>query len=234
MAIDVYPTKMPVLAENIILRLKADGGMVLVDSETNQETDELRLFIKNRPADDEVRRDKSMNDVDYKKIELELIDMALPVDLIALVNSQDGGAMSGSPIATSEFTSKWPEVFEYIKKAMMLFVGVGNIDAYANIMSSGQNNSIGFKITKDREDEWVLKLVESRTNNDFKYFQAFVKLIEDDFEVVENMEYGGTDTLVVEKSISNYDYVNKKQLDLDLMLRLQVIADVQLIIGNGK
>ncbi len=234
MAIDVFKTKMPVLAENIIIRFKADGGMVLVDSETNQETDELRLFIKNRPADDEMRRNKSMNDIDYKKIELELIDMALPVDLISVENMSDGGTMLGYPVASSEFTSKWPEIFEYIKKALILNVGVGNIDAYSNLLSSNQNDDIGFKITKDREDEWVLKLVESRSNNDFRYEKAFVKLVENSFQSFESVEYGQSVAIIMEKSISNFDYVEEKLLDLDLMLRIQVIADVQLIIGNGK
>ncbi len=236
MAIDVYPTKMPVLSENVILRLKADGGIVFVDSETNQETDELKLFIKNRPADDEMRRNDSMNDVNYKNIELELIDMALPVDVIALNNSQPGGAMEGNPIATSEFLSEWPEIFEYIKKAIMLYVGVGNLDAYSNILSSKQNSNIDFKITKDRADEWILQLIEARSNNDFRYFNSFVKMIKNDFEMVSNYSYegGNSDLIIAEKAVSNFDYESERQLDLDLMLRIQVIADTQLIIGNAK
>ena len=234
MAMQVYPTVEPVLAENVTIRFKADGGIVFVDTETQQETDKLELFIKNRPADDETRRNDNMNDINYKKIEVEMIDLALPIDIVGVDSSVDGGLVVGAPIATSEMTNKWPEVQDYVKKALMLSTGVGNFEAYRNIMSSGELSDINFKITKDREDKWVLELVESRSNTDFKYFNHFVKMLDNDFEITTNTD-GFVDSVVIaEKRLSNYDYKEYKQLDLDLVFRIQVVAEVQLIIANTK
>ena len=233
MAMQVYPTVEPVLAENVTIRFKADGGIVFVDTETQQETDRLELFIKNRPADDETRRNDNMNDINYKKIELEMIDLALPVDVIAIDNSEPGGYVLGDAIATSEMSNKWQEVFDYIKKALMLSTGVGNFEAYKNIMSSGELSNINFKITKNRDDKWVLELVESRSNSDFKYFEHFVKMIDNDFELYNYPDLGEL-AVIGEKRLSNYDYKNDVQLDLDLVIRVQVIAEVQLIIANTK
>ena len=227
----VYPTREPALAENVTVRLKADGGIAFVDMETQQETDTLELFIKNRPATDESRRDDNMRDVIYKKIEIEMIDLALPVDVVAIDNSVDGGAVIGNPIATSEMSNRWPELFDYIKKSLLLTTGVGNFEAYRNIMSSKELSDINFKIKKDRADKWVLELVESRTNNDFKYYEHFVKMLDNDFELKTNAD-GISELVITEKRISNYDYKEFKQLDLDIILRIQVIADVQLIIAN--
>lgn len=233
MAMQVYPTIEPVLAENITIRFKADGGIVFVDTETQQESDTLELFIKNRPADDETRRNENMNDINYKKIEVEMIDLALPVDVIGLDSSFYGGNVVGSPIATSEMTNKWEEVKDYIKKTLMLSTGVGNFEAYKNIMSSDELSDINFKITKNRDDKWVLELVESRSNTDFKYFNHFVKMLDNDFEIITD-EGGYNNIVIAEKRLSNFSYHDMKQLDLDLIFRIQVVAEVQLIIANTK
>jgi len=234
MAMQVYPTVEPVLAENVTIRFKADGGMVFVDTETQQETDRLELFIKNRPADDETRRNDNMNDINYKKIEVEMIDMALPVDIVGVDNSYDGGQVVGAPIATSEMTNNWKEVQEYVKKTLILTTGVGNFEAYRNIMSSSELSNINFKITKNRDDKWVLELVESRSNSDFKYFNHFVKMLDNDFEITTNTDGFVSGVVIAEKRLSNYDYKEHKQLDLDLIFRIQVVAEVQLIIANTK
>jgi len=233
MAMQVYPTVEPVLAENITIRFKADGGIVFVDTETQQETDRLELFIKNRPADDETRRNENMNDINYKKIEVEMIDLALPIDVIGLISSYDGGNVIGSPIATSEMSNNWEEVKKYVEKTLMLSTGVGNFEAYKNIMSSSELSDINFKITKNRDDKWVLELVESRSNTDFKYFNHFVKMLDNDFEIITDIN-SYNNIAIAEKRLSNYSYQEMKQLDLDLIFRIQVIAEVQLIIANTK
>ncbi len=241
---DVYKTIYPVLSENVTVRFKANGGIVFVDTETGQEIDQLELFIKNRLADDESRRDDNMNNIRYRGIEIEMIDVAFPVEAKFVGTSPGddfpGGKVFYKPIAVSEMSSEWPEVLNYLKKSILITTGLGNFEGYRNILKSAQLNGINFGVKKERKDVWELTLVESRTNTEFLYSDYFVKTM--DTSIVCS-EYNAM--CLVEKNIANVDYGVKyndygdpeeqgkpKLKDLDVILRIQAIADVELIIGN--
>jgi len=234
--IDVHPVKTPILTENLIYRLKAYGGAVFVDPETGQEIDEMELFKKNRPADDETRRTKSMRDINFTRLEIEMIPISLPIDVKSYQGSPEGGMQVGEVVATSDSHKNWPELMEYILKSIMFDVEMSNLSTYKGLASTLDKENIKFGITEKGEDTWIMKLVDARTSGEFVYSEQFVKIIGTPIIPVLSADTAlhNLNPIVSEASINNYDHEEDKAFDLDIPLRVQVHADVQMVIGSGR
>jgi len=213
--------QIPILSENITIRLKAIGGMFFVD-ENGEESKTFSLGRKYRKETDEVSREQSER-ARYKGFEMFMIPVALPVTVLSKV--MDGAGTLGGFALSNRPNFKIPMVEDYILKSIWSKIIVNQFAVWRSLAHT-KADDIDIPAIDTARDEITLEMVEDRANSSFVYDSMFVDFIEGQHHSVTD-----ADNILQEIIVQNADEEGGI-LDLDLEFKINFYGELDFQILN--
>jgi len=219
----IISNKTPIMSENITLRLKADGGAVLVD-DNGQEDTFFILGKKVRTGIDEDARDRETR-AKFEGFEVEFLVDSLPITIQTVIGDGIGGSVSPSYGYTNDSTKNWPQLIEYLLKSLWLDMKIGQTDLFSTLLGS-DNKEIDLSIDSATE-YFKISVVNERLGDTFYYNELFAQVID---ESITNDASGAP--VFSEKVIENTDDEGEIS-DLDLVFRISFFGSEDRQVANG-
>lgn len=226
----IFTTVFPILVRKLRIVCKADGGIKLKSIGSATETLTLKMA---KSRDDEAQDERTRNDNEnaiYRRTELELTPVSVPVTWQGVQLDGTTGVNTEAAIGNEDLHTKWGQVENFFRRALMLTVDIGQFEMFRNVLSS-QYQKMQIPVKGSTEENFSLTVLQDIAGSSWQYNEYFSERVQNQQAV-----YNGTsiEQLMVERRIELTDSEGVLQ-DLEFEATFRAIADVEFpFLNTGK